>query len=308
MKNDELLHKWVNGELTAAEEAKFRQRPEYASLERLRQQMERMQAPDLRGEEMLEAILQTPKSEARRRVLGRGAWWYAAAAVGLLLAVWVFLLAPPKTQVLATTAGQRLDEHLPDESSFVLGPDSEIRYEPGQWTERRALSLTGEAYFEVQEGSTFTVATPQGEVEVLGTQFNVWSRNNQLEVSCYSGRVAVRFAATAFDTVLVAGQAIRLAADAEPLRWAVRPEQVANHLMASSVTRIQQAPLSRVIRELERQYGIQVKTNTVDTSRVLSTGFPNGNLEQALELVFRPLGIRYELVSGQQINLFQEEE
>ena len=71
MKNDELLHKWVNGELTAAEEAKFRQRPEYASLERLRQQMERMQAPDLRGEEMLETILQTPKSEARRRVLGR---------------------------------------------------------------------------------------------------------------------------------------------------------------------------------------------------------------------------------------------
>ena len=47
MKNDELLHKWVNGELSEAEEESFRERPEYTALQRLREVTEKMHAPEL---------------------------------------------------------------------------------------------------------------------------------------------------------------------------------------------------------------------------------------------------------------------
>jgi transmembrane sensor len=41
------------------------------------------------------------------------------------------------------------------------------------WSKERTLSLEGEAFFEVQKGSKFSVVTSDGIVEVLGTSFDV---------------------------------------------------------------------------------------------------------------------------------------
>ena len=43
------------------------------------------------------------------------------------------------------------------------------------------------------KGRKFTVNTTQGQVMVLGTQFNVENRGNFFEVSCYEGLVQVMF-------------------------------------------------------------------------------------------------------------------
>lgn len=307
MKNDELLHRWVNDELTEAEQQTFQQRPEYESLNRLRKQLDQMHAPAFKEEQMLQAILSSKKSRSKvlpfvsRRIL-----LSVAAAVALLVVAWVFLLQPPTMTQLATNIGERLNEQLPDESLVVLNPESTLSYVMDDWLANRQLQLEGEAYFDVAKGSTFTVQTSAGKVEVLGTKFNVWSRDGQLEVSCYSGRVAVAFAAIAFDTVLTAGQAIRLDNQGTPIGWSVSEEMAQNHLLSSSVTNLQQAPLSRFIAELERQYGLVIKTNNVDTTTVLSASFPHDNLEQALEVVLRPLRVRYQIVSPEQVNLFRE--
>ncbi|MEL6658271.1 MAG: FecR domain-containing protein [Bacteroidota bacterium] len=303
MKNDELLHKWVNDELSEAEEESFRERPEYTALQRLREVTEKMHAPELQQEALLQNILQTPKAKVRQ--LSRRWLLAAAAVVGLAIAAW-FLLQPPPTTQFATVAGQRLEKHLPDASFVVLNAASNLTYSPDDWPANRQLELTGEAYFDVAKGSTFTVNTDVGQVEVLGTQFNVWSREGQLEVSCYEGRVAVRFAANDFDEVIQAGQAVRLQPGSPAQYWNVKPEQVGDHLLANGSVRLDSVPLSRVIMELEFQFDITIKPNRVDTTTIVSTTFPTDDLEQALRIVFNSLPIRYEIVSSKQVNLYIE--
>ena len=46
-------------------------------------------------------------------------------------------------------------------------------------------------FLKVEKGKTFTVKTNYGEVEVLGTVFNVKSRDYAFEVICYEGSVEV---------------------------------------------------------------------------------------------------------------------
>ena len=302
MKNDELLHKWVNGELTEAETEAFKQRPEYASLLRLREYTDRMQAPKLEEAPMLQKILHSPKGKVRQ--LHRR-WLVAAAAIGLVLAAWI-LLQPPATTQFTADAGERIKEQLPDASIVVLNASSTISFSEKNWSDNRQLKLTGEAYFDVATGSTFTVNTEVGQVEVLGTQFNVWSRGDQLEVSCYEGRVAVRFATNSFDTIIQAGQAIRLQANQVAEYWTVNSEQLRDHLPTNGQVRLNAVPLSRAVAELERQFDIQIKTNNVDLTETVTTTFPADNLQEALQLLERVVPIRSEIVSSEQVNLFQK--
>ena len=69
---------------------------------------------------------------------------------------------------------------------------SSITYKRGFNEGHRTLHLKGEAYFEVQKLTLpFVVKTYHGEITVLGTSFNVRSRNDEFEVGVNSGQVKV---------------------------------------------------------------------------------------------------------------------
>jgi len=55
----------------------------------------------------------------------------------------------------------------------------------------RIIHLEGEATFKVLKGNSFTVLTPFGKVEVLGTVFTVKAANGLLNVQCSEGKVRV---------------------------------------------------------------------------------------------------------------------
>jgi transmembrane sensor len=88
---------------------------------------------------------------------------------------------------------------LYDGSVVTLNANSHLtlpsRYE---WSKKRTVSLDGEAYFmvsKVLESDTkykkFTVQTVSGQVEVYGTQFNVYARNDQMKVLLDEGKVKI---------------------------------------------------------------------------------------------------------------------
>ena len=81
---------------------------------------------------------------------------------------------------------------LPDGSTISLNAESQIKYKKDFNTNYRSLTLSGEAYFDVQKGNTpFTINTNHGQVTVLGTSFNVRSRENGFEVGVNEGIVKV---------------------------------------------------------------------------------------------------------------------
>jgi transmembrane sensor len=88
---------------------------------------------------------------------------------------------------------------LYDGSIVTLNANSSLsmpsRYE---WANNRTVSLKGEAYFVVSKVldkaskyRKFTVKTATGKVEVYGTQFNVYARNEKMKVLLDEGNVKI---------------------------------------------------------------------------------------------------------------------
>ena len=115
----------------------------------------------------------------------------------LLLPI-IFILVLPfyfnfyQNKNFTTKPGERLSLLLPDNSKVILNSGSSITYKKGFNANHRILHLNGEAYFEVQNLTfPFVVKTHHGEITVLGTNFNVKSRNDGFEVGVNSGQVKV---------------------------------------------------------------------------------------------------------------------
>ena len=96
------------------------------------------------------------------------------------------------TETLVTQTTDFRTLKLPDGSTISLNAGSQIKYKKDFNTDHRSLTMTGEAYFDVQNGNTpFVIQTNQGQVTVLGTSFNVRSREDGFEVGVNEGIVKV---------------------------------------------------------------------------------------------------------------------
>ena len=96
--------------------------------------------------------------------------------------------------VIETKYGERRTIVLPDESTVVLNGNSKLKYSKN-WSGQqiREVWIDGEGFFAVQHTKShqkFVVHTREGlNVEVLGTKFNVKSREHGSEVLLTEGKV-----------------------------------------------------------------------------------------------------------------------
>ena len=144
---------------------------------------------------------------------------------------------------------------LPDGSTVILNADSELSYTASDFDQAREVTLKGEAFFEVTPGSPFLVKGEQGSVEVLGTSFNAYFRNQQLEVSCFTGSVKVSTGESSH--MLEPGQLTK-SGESEPLS---KPATFDQNKVASWRTGefyFDQVPLSEVLQELQRQFDLEI--------------------------------------------------
>jgi len=82
---------------------------------------------------------------------------------------------------------------LSDGSKIYLNAGSELSYSKDYGSENRKVSLYGEAYFDVKKGiNPFIISTEYAEITVLGTKFNVRSRDDGFEVGVNEGTVKVK--------------------------------------------------------------------------------------------------------------------
>ena len=81
---------------------------------------------------------------------------------------------------------------LSDGSKIYLNAGSEFSYSKDYDSKSRKVFLNGEAYFEVKKGiNPFIISTEYAEITVLGTKFNVRSRDDGFEVGVNEGAVKV---------------------------------------------------------------------------------------------------------------------
>jgi ferric-dicitrate binding protein FerR (iron transport regulator) len=217
---------------------------------------------------------------------------YAIAAFIILIAASILIYQnikdqEPQFQTFTAANMQKVDVKLSDGSSIKLNSGSSITVQDEFADDKREVRLHGEAYFNVtNENRPCIILTDNAKIEVLGTSFNVWARNNQTRVIVKEGIVRLSSINSKNDFVLIqANQISRVIEDSGP-HDAERIQ--AERFTSWSEGRLvfEHCPLHEFIGEIERQYNIEIHIQPVSIKDLkLSGTFDNLTIDQVLSSI-----------------------
>ena len=297
MKEDYKLAKWLNNDMNEAELTQFKATSEYVVYEKIKKYSSDLETNSFDQNTMLTEVLITPKEKSKVIPLHKS-WIFRIAASIILLLSLTFVL---KTNITATEIaqnGQKKTFDLPDNSKVVLNSGSEIVYKKWNWDNNRKLNLDGEAYFKVTKGKTFEVATPLGKVTVLGTQFNVKSRENRFDITCFEGSVKVNYN----NTQIIITKGMRLAFENNKKITIPNTESTEPQWINHEITFVKEN-LNTIIKEINRQYNIEILLKNTSENQLFTGTMPSNNVESALEIIDVTYHLQHKKISDKKFIL-----
>ncbi len=295
MEHEYYIKKWLNGELTGDELKAFEQTDTYASLVKLTKHSKGFAPEVYETEAELEKLLTKIQDKGKVRTLDRFRPLITAAAAVAVFAMLYFVVFGNTDTVIETQVAEKTEISLPDTSNVTLNALSSLTFNEKDWKTNREVSLEGEAYFKVAKGARFDVRTSAGIVTVLGTQFNVKNRKGHFEVICYEGLVSVTHNGS---TTKLPAKSSFVVIDGNITGSngvvANQPSWTQNESTFKSI------PFELVLQEFERQYGVSILANDIDTNVLFTGRFVHNNMELAIKSIALPLNLTYKIVNEKQ--------
>jgi len=234
----------------------------------LQLQLNKQQVADAEINSALDALLtqlptsNTPKNHQPKTTLYK---WAIAASFAVLLFSWFTLnFLKGGLDTYQTAYGELLEIELPDATKVVLQANSTLKV-PKQWkTNKREVWLEGEAFFDViTSKDNFIVNANDFHVEVLGTEFNVLSRQHTKRVALQEGKVKL---ASANQTLELAPNEL-VTYEATSKRFIKATTKAEAHTSwTEKALYLDQMNLTELIRIIEDNYGYQVQENLANTN------------------------------------------
>lgn len=248
-----------------------------------------------------EEAIQKPKSKSQSKTL-----WMSIAAIAAigLLAVILYPTSSDTNNIYKTKIGEHQLIALEDGSAVDLNVNSEFTVEYTDST--RNIDLYGEAYFDVEKGNPFSVQTENGTISVLGTTFNVRSRDKQLIVDCYSGSVQVKVKGSEQQAVLEAGESCGLINGI--LRLTRHKTQKSNPEWQESFINFEGQSLEDVLLELTNYHELFITYEPEMLKFKRFTGkVQTDDLEKSIQSITWPLSLEHRLI-GSELTIYKKEE
>ena len=292
------LAQWLEGNLTDTELKKCISEADYNAYLKLRKGLDASDQLNASTEDTFNKIQQKIANKKTRIRKLYSVRWSIGVAASIILLFGLFSIFTTDLIIHKTNFGETKTISLLDGSEVILNSKSTITFNEADWKEDRQLTLDGEAYFKVEKGSAFTVNTNNGSVVVLGTQFNVNSKDDFFNVVCYEGKVSVN--SNSLDYILLPTNSFRKingSSSESSTTQLLQPTWIDGESTFKSV------PIKYVITALEDQYNIKIDSELIDDSTIFSGSFPHKNLNIALITVFDALKIRYNEKEKRKIKL-----
>ena len=146
---------------------------------------------------------------------------------------------------------------LNDGTKVHLNAGTTLSYSKNFNSTSREVTLNGEAYFEVEKGSSpFIISTDLAKVTVLGTKFNVRSREDGFEIGVNEGKVKIENKTKSID--LKKGELVDISIDQPKILSVSKvssfyPGWINNKLICDN------SSLEKICKELERRYDIKIQ-------------------------------------------------
>jgi ferric-dicitrate binding protein FerR (iron transport regulator) len=240
--------------------------------------------------------------EGKKTTLGKKILMYAAAAIVLALAgISGLIFFYSKT--FETSPGEHRLVSLPGGSSVDLNAASTFRYYPFKWHFKRKGYLEGEGFFTVIKGKKFEVVSANGTTCVLGTSFNIYSRDEKYEVTCLTGRVKV-ISNSSGSVLLNPNSHVEISGG----RLILNEKYKADRALAWRQNQFffSGTPLKEVFEEVERQYGITIKIEPKLSNRNFAGNFRKKySVEEVLDVICKTMQLSY-IKSSENVYLIRE--
>lgn len=279
MEDNYTLAKWLNNELEGEELKAFEASEDFAVYQKIKDYSAQLKTPNFEEDKILKTVLSQKKKE-QKVITSKKSWLFKIAALLVLGIGITFAMRNFVSFSESALNGEKISFVLPDNSEVVLNSGSEIQYKKWNWGTERKLKLDGEAFFKVAKGKTFEVETDLGKVTVLGTQFNVKSRNNRIDVICFEGRVKVNY--NLEEVILTKGMSV---AFEDGKKIAISNPTSSQPTWLSNEISFSKEKLSTILEEISRQYNITVECKESPSNQDFSGTIPMDNLAVALEII-----------------------
>lgn len=207
---------------------------------------------------------------------------------------------------IITPLGQHQLVDLPDGSTIQLNAESSLKYQPYWWRFNRQLNFAGEGLFKVKKGKKFRVNSLKGTTEVLGTRFNIFSRDEIYKVTCLSGSVRVT-SITNQQAILQPNSKAEIEANGQ-IKVQHQIDTFPEVSWEKNIFLFTASPVMEVFYEIERQYGVKISAK-IDTYALYSGNFTRSHsVEEVLSYVCPALGLKFDKKSHKEYFITPESE
>ena len=209
-------------------------------------------------------------------------------------------------QTLETERGEKARVTFSDGSRVVLNSASSIRFPQEFGGTKREVYLEGEAYFDVAHDPEhpFIVYAQDVEVEVLGTEFNVqsWSEDASIEVAVREGKVSVDSKSESTtdheqgERQVILTKGLYTTVEKGGIPSPPQSVNVTNYLLwTHGGLHFDNEPFSKVVRDIERRFNVQVAGVPDELKDVPYTGtFQYADLDEILSVIGASMEIEYQ--------------
>jgi transmembrane sensor len=306
---DELLVKYLTGEASAAEKTQVQ--------DWLQQREQNRQYYDhfrLIWEESLQLAATTKvdenaawrrfkqrtqeASQAKVRALPTARWVRIAAAVILVAGIsWIawFLAGGNSAEIplaILETTNEVKSDTLPDGSFITINKNSSLSWPQQFKGKSRNVQLTGEGFFSVTPDKQKPFIVNAGNnitIEVLGTSFNVKSREDSTEVIVETGNVEVSWLTS--KVMLHAGEKVIIKNGADSVQKQAVNDRLYNYYRSRTFV-CDNTPLWKLVQALNEAYeaNIIIENQSLRDLR-LNVTFKDESLDNVLEIVAKTFEI-----------------
>lgn len=288
MKEEKVIHDWLNGSLDSKEAKALLDANTFASYKRILDASEKLKAPNFDINYSYRKTFAAIEAKKQKQKVIR-LWTVVSIAASIAILLTLFIFPFNNNTIYQTGIGENLTIYLPDSSKVVINANSNLEFNEKKWNDDRTIYLQGEAYFHVAKGKTFSVISNSGKTRVLGTRFNIFDRENFYEVNCFHGKVEVEVGDNLKE--LTISQVLRF--EDNQLFHLTSKHQYP--LWVDGFVEFKSAPISLVIKEIENNFPIKIVVNDdIDLTKKFSGKFSTSNLTEALQSFALPLGLSFE--------------
>lgn len=210
--------------------------------------------------------------------------------------------------VVKAGKGEQVSITLPDGTEVRINAESVLRYNPVSFNKKeRRIEFEGEAFFEVSSNKRvpFMVSTPDMCLKVLGTKFNLLSRQYaaMTEVSLLEGHVLLSSVLSKQQQELFSNQKAFLQKTTGQFNVIKEIEKTSIAWLNGELM-FKNKPLEEVVKAIETHFNVSFRFAGCDTiGRDLFTGtFPASDLNEALKILQKSYGFVYAR-SGREITV-----